>query len=253
MPAYKPMLPAPSAAVKLLVFQASNDTPPTPMRAANAAACLGPTRPEGSGRIIVRFIIRSFLISINWLQVFAQAEHIIVPTEVHTRPAHSIVSPLPTTYPADAVETTNALSLNFESSLYTFVQYPNFLFREKSSYATRPAEAVSAAIAVELHRLAIDHPPATSPEALPYRVAVVPTLAYKRPGKPPCALCAELSKIVDHARWANNPPWPSTLLEAMAAPRESEQMRRAQLTCVRNATGKETTHRCSLHHVGCGG
>ena len=41
--------------------------------------------------------------------MFAQAEHIIVPTDVHTRPAHSIFSPLPTTYPADAVETTNVL------------------------------------------------------------------------------------------------------------------------------------------------
>eukprot|EP00976_Prorocentrum_cordatum_P077541 1182731-Prorocentrum_minimum.AAC.3 len=45
----------------------------------------------------------------TWLHVFAQAEHIIVPTDVHTRPAHSMFSPLPTRYPADAVETTNAL------------------------------------------------------------------------------------------------------------------------------------------------
>ena len=44
-------------------FSASSQTPPTPARAANARACARLTRPVGSGRFMVRFIMPSLTFS----------------------------------------------------------------------------------------------------------------------------------------------------------------------------------------------
>ena len=106
------MLNAPSAAVSLFAFTDNTPTPARPARTPNVAACATLQRFAGSGRRIVRAITESFFTSNTWLNVFALALHSIVPNDVHPNPSQSTRSPLPRTYPAAAVETTNALSLN---------------------------------------------------------------------------------------------------------------------------------------------
>lgn len=103
---------APNAAVVSLAFSLRRPTPAMPVTTPKAAACATEHRPDGSGLRIVRAMTESFLISKIWFHVFADDEHSIVPRDVHPSCVQFTVSPLPRTYPAAAVDTTNALSLN---------------------------------------------------------------------------------------------------------------------------------------------
>ena len=79
-PAYSRMFAAPRAATSGEFTTHSSAVPATPLATPKPAACSTEILPLGSGRVLVRAMRPSVLVSYTWLNVLADAEHRKVPT-----------------------------------------------------------------------------------------------------------------------------------------------------------------------------
>jgi hypothetical protein len=116
-PTYSAMFNAASPAASPLTNNASTATPTIPLTAANSTACGMEIRPEGSGRLCVRFIRASRGTSRTWLNALADPAANATPIAVTISPIQSIEPTSAMTKPTIPVSTTNALSRLLASSM----------------------------------------------------------------------------------------------------------------------------------------
>ena len=113
---YSPSVAAPRAVVMQLVPSASVARPAAPEALAQPIACGRLMRPDGSGRLCVRFIAASFRVSMIWLKLLAEPASRKVPPSADARLVKSS-GPLDMRWPAAVEPTTSALSRLLDSSM----------------------------------------------------------------------------------------------------------------------------------------